>query len=202
MKRTVVLALLVGFVMGAAGVIVTSRWLPEADTPRPIELATEDPQERSAGHFDPNAERYRCTIEGVIDGDTIQCFEGATRVRLLLIDSPESGQGKYYFASRDFLADLLPIGTSVTLEADADFRDSYGRVLAYVWLPDGRMANEELVRAGLSQAYAYNGRNVRHWDRIVKAQHVAQRAAAGFWAHGPILCAPEDFRHRRCSGFY
>ena len=37
------------------------------------------------------------------------------------------------------------MGEEVRLERDVQPRDRYERTLAYVWLPDGRMANEEMV---------------------------------------------------------
>lgn len=178
--------------------------LPRHDgkTQRPNVVAQPSLQGPPIDRFDPSARFYQCTVQGVFDGDTLACFEGATRVRLLLIDSPEFGQGEYYFAARDFLADLLPIMTPVTLEIDTEFSDSYGRVLAYVWLANGRMANEEIVHAGLALVYPYKGENVRHLDRITRAETAARNSKAGFWAKQRITCTPEHFRHKRCSGFY
>ncbi len=40
---------------------------------------------------------------------------------------------------------------TVFLEFDAQPQDRYGRLLAYVWLPDGRMLNQEIICGG----YAY-----------------------------------------------
>jgi micrococcal nuclease len=136
-----------------------------------------------------------------MDGDSLQCAENKMRVRLLLIDSPERDQTKFHDSARDFLKQLLPRGSSAALETDTELKDAFGRTLAYVWLPDGRMANEELVRAGLALAFPYKGVNVRHLPRILAAQQRAQEQRAGFWEKGPITCTPQQFRHKQCAGF-
>jgi micrococcal nuclease len=143
----------------------------------------------------------RCTVARVIDGDTIVCVEGAKRVRLLSIDSPERGQGESSDDARDFLTALLPLGAPTRLEIDTEPYDMYHRVLAYVWLADGRMANEEVIRAGLAVSYFYKGKNVKYRERILRAERRAQETGAGFWSRGEILCSPEDFRHHKCDGF-
>ncbi|MBI3171905.1 MAG: thermonuclease family protein [Hydrocarboniphaga effusa] len=136
-----------------------------------------------------------------MDGDSFQCSENAAGVRLLLIDSPERGQTVFHDSARAFLMQLLPRGSSAALEIDLEPKDSYGRTLAYVWLPDGRMANEELVRAGLALAFPYKGVNVRYLSRIVAAERQAREQNAGFWEKGPVTCTPQDFRHKKCTGF-
>src|SRR5690606_4136814 len=89
-----------------------------------------------------------CTVERVIDGDTIACREGGERIRLLLVDAPELAQGTYGAAARTALLALLPPGSVARVELDVRERDRYGRVLAYLYTPDGRMVNEVLAREG------------------------------------------------------
>ena len=55
-------------------------------------------------------------------------------------------------AARTKLATLLRVGTEATLGVDVQREDRYGRTLAYVYLPDGRMGNEEMARAGYEVA--------------------------------------------------
>jgi endonuclease YncB( thermonuclease family) len=86
-----------------------------------------------------------CTIATVSDGDTVIC-EGGERVRLLLIDTPEMSQAPFGPQAKRALQELLPVGTRARLELDVQERDRYGRVLAYVYTPEGRMANEEMAR--------------------------------------------------------
>jgi len=50
-------------------------------------------------------------------------------------------------------------GQAVSIEADPsqDTRDRYGRLLAYIWLADGQLANFELVADGYAYEYTYDG---------------------------------------------
>lgn len=173
-----------GFLCGAVLVFLVIKEVPQAAAPDA-----------------PATARIPCTVQWVMDGDSLQCTENGTRVRLLLIDSPEREQTAFHDSARSYLAGLLPRGSIVALETDVEPQDTYGRALAYVWLPDGRMANEEMVRAGLALAFPYKGVNVRHLDRIVSAQRRAQEQRAGFWEKGPVTCTPQQFRHKECIGF-
>ena len=47
-----------------------------------------------------------------------------------------------------YVKSVIRAGDRVEIELDVGERDRYGRLLGYVWLPDGRMLNEEIVRAG------------------------------------------------------
>jgi len=138
-----------------------------------------------------------CVVASITDGDTFRC-EGGRRVRLLLIDTPEMAQGEFGAAARDALSELLPVDTEVTLETDIDPEDQYGRTLAYVVLADGRVANEELLRAGFAVVYVFPP-NVEHVDRFRAAVAEAQAARRGLWALDAFACLPSDFRAGDCA---
>ncbi len=56
-------------------------------------------------------------------------------------------------------------------------RDRYDRLLGYVYLSNGKMLNEEIVKAG----YA----NVKYQDRFLKAYQEARERKRGLWRqHG------------------
>lgn len=89
----------------------------------------------------PTGETHATTVERAIDGDTLEIsgmVEGASRVRLIGVDSPEtnaSAEGarpEPGTAEAARLADAL-IGEEVVLELDEDLKDDHGRLLAYVW---------------------------------------------------------------------
>jgi micrococcal nuclease len=88
-----------------------------------------------------------------VDGDTIKVmYKGVEEpVRLIGVDTPEAGQPGYHNAS-EYTAYLVD-DKVVRLEFDKTLQDKYGRLLAYVYLPDGRMLNEELIRARHSGVY-------------------------------------------------
>ena len=137
-----------------------------------------------------------CTVSAVVDGDTVDCAD-SRRVRLILVDAPESNQGPFGSMARSALAELLPIGTEVSLEMDVDPMGPYGRVLAYVILPDGRMVNEELLRQGMAVVAVYPP-NTRHLDRLRKVAEEAEAEGRGLWAVGGFRCLPSSFRTGTC----
>ncbi|MEO5579463.1 MAG: thermonuclease family protein, partial [Gemmatimonadaceae bacterium] len=132
----------------------------------------------------------------VADGDSMTCGT-AGRVRILSIDAPELSQGKEGRDARHAILRLMPIGTRVRIETDVRERDQYNRVLGYVYLPDGRMVNEEMARGGYVTALVYPP-NVRNAERIRSAVTDARLAKRGLWATAFFDCSPRDHRARRC----
>ena len=129
-------------------------------------------------------------VARVIDGDTIEVRlpDGETEsVRLLLVDTPEvhGGAECYGREASDYVKALLPEGTAVGLERDETNRDSFGRLLRYVRLPDGSMLNERLAAGGFARYLPYDGRNVRHAERIEAAQERARSSGLGLWSACP-----------------
>jgi micrococcal nuclease len=153
----------------------------------------------------PNS-RFNCEVVRVYDGDTFKCKLGGgkeIKVRLIGIDTPESRRNRK--AERDalrsgmsmekiismgkrakeFTKRFLKKGTRVVLETDVQVLDKYGRVLAYVYLPDGRMLNELLVREGYAKVYTFPP-NVKYVERFKKAQEEARRKGKGLWREGTL----------------
>ncbi len=129
--------------------------------------------------------RYPATIVRVIDGDTIEVaslpgIAPTERVRLNGIDTPERAN-PFGPEATAYTKTLLPEGSSVILEFDVRLRDNFGRYLAYVFLPDGRMVNALLLEAGLAQLYT-EPPNVRYADILVDAQRGARECCRGMWS--------------------
>jgi micrococcal nuclease len=119
----------------------------------------------------------------VIDGDTA-VLEGGARVRFLGIDAPEmerDGQPAEFMAhqAKDYVAGLIQ-GKTVRLEYDREHYDRYGRLLAYLFLPDGAMVNLAVVRQGLARVYS-QAPNLRHQEALNAAQQEAMAAGRGLW---------------------
>jgi micrococcal nuclease len=115
------------------------------------------------------------TVTGITDGDTIRVRSAGAefRLRYIGIDTPEVGQPCYDAATAANAA--LVAGRTVYLEKDVSATDRYGRLLRYVWLEDGRMVNEELVRQGFAAASTYPP-DVRYQARLATAQRAAATA--------------------------
>jgi micrococcal nuclease len=123
----------------------------------------------------------------VVDGDTIRVRVGGReeRVRYIGIDTPESvrqGTPVECFARRAAAENArLVDGRRVRLEADAEARDRYGRLLAYVFrIDDGRMVNESLVRGGYAVALTI-APNDRYAERFEHAAQEARASGRGLW---------------------
>ena len=85
----------------------------------------------------------------VVDGDTVR-LAGLGPVRLIGIDTPEVFGGRECFGRQAsaFAKRSLAPGAPVRYRVGAERRDRYGRLLAYVYLPDGRLFNELLAERG------------------------------------------------------
>lgn len=149
----------------------------------------------------PVKDSIPCSVTRVVDGDTFQCRMASgeeVKVRLIGVDTPESsynpkarrdsersGQSleqilKMGRLSAEFTKKLLPLGDTVYLEFDVQKTDRYGRLLAYVWLSDGRMLNEFIIREGYASVYTIPP-NVKYQERLLQAQRYARENRRGLW---------------------
>lgn len=126
------------------------------------------------------------TVVSIADGDTLTVSSGAS-VRLAQIDTPELGSGECFSrAAAKELRRLAPVGSAVTLEADArlDGKDRYGRLLRYVWR-GGVNVNLELVRRGAAAPYFYRGDRGRFASQLLAAALDARAHRRGLWGACP-----------------
>ena len=124
----------------------------------------------------------------VVDGDTIHVrVEGRREtVRYIGVDTPESvkpGAAVECFAKRASAFNRRLIGGErVRLVLDAEPRDRYGRLLAYVHRArDGLFVNAELVRRGYASAYTVPP-NVAHAAELRRLAAAARRNGLGLWS--------------------
>jgi micrococcal nuclease len=120
----------------------------------------------------------------VIDGDTL-VLENSARVRLLGIDAPEMGKDGtppefMALESRDALITMAK-GKRIRLEYDIHRYDRYGRVLAYLFTPEGAHINVDLVRQGLARVY-FHPPNRRFKAELLAAQKEAMEGQRGLWS--------------------
>jgi len=133
------------------------------------------------------------TVTFVVDGDTIHVRlpdGGEEKVRLIGIDAPEWTNEREPFGAEAaaHVGKLLPAGKAVWLERDAEARDRYGRLLAYVWLAkpelgtDARttMLNAVLLEDGYARLMTVPP-NVGHLDLLRTLQAEALAAGRGLW---------------------
>jgi micrococcal nuclease len=135
-------------------------------------------------------------VTRVVDGDTFKVdIAGRTdTVRVIGLDTPESVKPGtpvecYALRASAEAKRLLPAGAAVRLQADPTQagRDRYGRLLAHVWLADGTLYAERMIRGGFGIHYIYDGVPSVYASRLAAAEIAARAALAGLWA--PSTCA-------------
>ena len=117
----------------------------------------------------------------VTDGDTIH-LGSLGSVRLIGIDTPEVYGSAECFGreASEFAKRLLPLGARVRYRVGVEERDRYGRLLAYVWLPDGRMLNRVMVQQGFAQPLTIPP-IVAFADVFRAGARAARQAGLGLW---------------------
>ena len=152
------------------------------------------------------------TVVKIVDGDTLdlnvadpKADREHTRVRLWGVDTPETKHPRYgemYWGPQaaKFTREMtLHQRVRVILEPFEKSRGKYGRLLAYIYLPDGKMLNEELIKLG----HGYADPRFRHMLRseFLRQQKQAQKEQHGLWKDVRPDQWPEWYR-RRHDGDY
>jgi micrococcal nuclease len=171
---------------------------PTASAPTsatPASPPTEPPSDAPAS-LTPQGELVEAQVVHVVDGDTLDVLLNGQeeRLRLIGMDTPEtvhpSRPVECFGREASDRAKALLEGQTVRLEADPSQSrvDRYGRLLRYVWLPDGRMFNYEMIRQGYAFEYTYNN-PYAYQQAFQEAQSSAREQQRGLWA--PQACAGE-----------
>ncbi len=144
--------------------------------------------------------KQKTTVTRIIDGDILQALYGERekRIRLIGIDTPESRVNrkaeKYANMSEHDLKAIIEMGKKakayvnglikrgdlITIEFDVQERDKYGRLLGYVYLSNGKMLNEEIVKSGYAIIMTIPP-NVKYKDRLLEAYQEAEKDKRGLW---------------------
>ncbi len=149
----------------------------ESENTEPV-IDTTDKTKTSTGI--PFDELEKCQVKRVVDGDTFTIVSDnkEIKVRLIGIDTPESVASQEYLDktgkentqegidASTFTKELISDKT-VYLEFDAGREDKYGRLLAYVYLEDGRMLQDILLENGYAELMTIQP-NVKYADRFVQ----------------------------------
>ncbi|MBE0418065.1 MAG: thermonuclease family protein [Coriobacteriia bacterium] len=167
---------------------------PAQPETKPTERPTPEPEP------EPKTSFSKVTVTRVVDGDTVEVtYEDGKveKVRFIGVDCPEStnevepyGQEASAYTKREL------DGKTVYLETDAELRDKYGRLLAYVWLEEPsstepgereirqHLFNAQLLLAGYAQLMTIPP-NVKYVETYKVFQEEARNEQAGLWAPEP-----------------
>jgi micrococcal nuclease len=140
------------------------------------------------------------TVVRVVDGDTVDVRfdDGATeRLRLIGIDTPEVVDPRkpvecFGREASQYAHGLLD-GQRVSIEKDASQgdRDRYGRLLAYIWLPERRNVGSVMIGDGYADEYTYRTPYV-YQDEFKALQRDAMNNQLGLWS--PSTCAGDTLQ--------
>ena len=122
-------------------------------------------------------------VKYVTDGDTIVLTNGK-RVRYIGINAPEIDHDNrraqpFGYESRAYNKNMV-LNRKIRLEFDQERQDRYGRLLAYLFLPDGTFVNAKLLQEGYA-FLLFKKPNIKYNQQLLKAQLEAMRAKRGLW---------------------
>ena len=122
-------------------------------------------------------------VKWVNDGDTVVLADGRN-VRYIGINAPEIDHGiqkaePYGYKAKNYNNKMV-LSKMIRLEFDKERYDQYGRLLAYIFLKDGKFVNKAMIEQG----YAYllpRRPNVRYNKVLLQSQRNAMSAKQGIW---------------------
>lgn len=129
---------------------------------------------------------YNCTVNRVVDGDTIDVTLDLgfsvlykSRVRLYGIDTPESrtrdkDEKVRGLLSKDFLKNAIAGGKVVLKTKLKDSRGKFGRVLAEVWVNDQNI-NQNMVEENHAVAYFGQSKDDVEQEHLVNRQKLIDK---------------------------
>jgi len=127
-------------------------------------------------------------VKEFVDGDTISVDMNGTieKVRFIGVDTPETHDPRkavqcFGVAAAAFTKQAIG-SNPVRLQADSSNtnRDRYGRLLRYVYLPDGTLVNAEIIKQGYG--FAYVGFPFTRMEEFKAYQKEAQATKLGLWS--------------------
>lgn len=138
--------------------------------------------------FNQNIPAGSYRVTSVADGDTIGVdMNGKSElIRFIGVDTPETHDPRkavqcFGQAASNYTKSLIGSGP-VRLEADplSTNRDRYNRLLRYVYLPDGRLVQAEIIKNGYG--FAYTSFPFTKSDEFSGYQKQAREQNKGLWA--------------------
>jgi endonuclease YncB( thermonuclease family) len=123
----------------------------------------------------PENQDFSGVVTNIIDGDTIEVSANGKnkKIRLYGIDCPELAQ-PYGQEAKNYTYLRAIYKTVKVRYIDLD---NYGRILAYIILPDGSNLNQEIVKAGYAWRY-FNSND----PKLGQLESEARASGSGLWS--------------------
>jgi micrococcal nuclease len=133
--------------------------------------------------------RQSATVSRVVDGDTIKILiqEKEDTVRLIGIDAPETvssqESAQCFGKNASNMAKETLMNKAIFIESDPTQgdRDEYGRLLRYVFLPDGTNFDEFMLKEGYAREYTFKGRLYKYRTEFIQSEKTAKKKGKGLW---------------------
>jgi len=125
-------------------------------------------------------------VTEVLDGDTL-ALENGRAVHLVGIQAPQLPLGRQDFEAWPLAAEAkaalaaLTLGQNVTLGFGGRRSDRHGRLLAHVFLPDGRWLQDEMLALGMARVLSLADNRTAVTNMLV-LEAGAREAGRGIWA--------------------
>lgn len=153
-----------------------------------VVVATQSGWLNRAAKTAANAQPGLYAVDHYVDGDTIAVnMNGSVEtIRFIGVDTPETHKPNtpvqcYGPEAAAYTQTRISQFGRVRLQADPldTNRDRYGRLLRYVYLPDGTLLDDELIKTG--HGFAYLGFPFEKSAEFGADEQSAMRARAGLW---------------------
>ncbi|MGE0973263.1 thermonuclease family protein (plasmid) [Klebsiella sp. WOUb02] len=134
------------------------------------------------------ADTFSAKVVRVIDGDTVQVYDGTqqTKIRLYGIDAPESNQA-FGQKSKNL---MIQLAANQVVDIEDYGQDVYGRTLGTLFLSN-RDLNAVMIYEGMAWAYRYQGRVTV--PQYAALEQNARGTGKGLWAD-PHAIEPRQWR--------
>ncbi|MBD3327685.1 hypothetical protein GF340_00090 [Candidatus Peregrinibacteria bacterium] len=141
------------------------------------------------------------SILHVIDGDSyvVKMDDSIKRVQLIGVDAPEwhgadikvpqcLAESVPSVIVDKFFRDSNGYNLKVRLARDSNIaeKDAHGRDLYYVYLDDGSLLNEQILKEGLAKVLILPGQDLQKKSSLQSAEEFARERGFGIW--NPSLC--------------
>lgn len=144
------------------------------------------------------------TVAKVVDGDSVTLAD-KRKVRLIGINAPELARypkktEAYALAAKRYLKRQLTANKKIHLKFGQQNKDRYGRLLAHIFLSDGRNLNAMLVKQGLASAIVVPP-NTALINCYFRLEQQARRKAKNIWSANTFKVIPASQLKLKDTGF-
>jgi micrococcal nuclease len=128
-------------------------------------------------------------VASVVDGDTVilrDPINEANQIRLVGLQAPKLPLGRRGFKAwplgkeSKLALERLVLGKTIILKYGGRRMDRHGRILAHLFLDDGRWVQEEMLRTGMARVYSFPDNRAKVME-MYQFEQAARSQNKGIW---------------------